>query len=117
MRVEIEDMLFREFQKITSPLGVGDVVASEAAQRCIAALPDTVQPLEWEAGQFKCNDRQIYTSRAFSPFGTYYAFERIWHGPAIVVAHGLDESDCQKRASDDYTRRILSAFGITEGEM
>lgn len=78
----------------------------------IAALPDRVQ-LEWKVGQFKCNDGLIYTSRAFSPFGTYYAYERTWYGPGIVVAHGSDESDCQQRANADYTRRILSAFGIT----
>ena len=76
----------------------------------IAALPDMVQPLVWD----------IHYSReqigATGLFGEVYVtrFGGEWFHKGECFAEDVDAAKAAAQA--DYTRRILSAFGITEGE-
>ena len=92
--------------------------SEEAADAIIAALPDMVQPLVWEEheGGFWAEEFRIYNLEhprrdvwrlIQADFGTQYRSD-------FGGKHGYKQA--MNLANLIRTRRILSAFGITEGE-
>jgi hypothetical protein len=87
----------------------------ETADAIIAALPDMVQPLVWirGAGCWRVKDEDGATLyEAYGGNGTTLCAH--WRRADVgrnIPAENL--GDAKAAAQADYTRRILSAFGIT----
>lgn len=84
------------------------------ADAIIAALPDMVQPLVWMEGG---SDSFMHDADFVDTTQTYQIQEGLFWYAAEVQGVPCGSNDAAKAAAQaDYTRRILSAFGITEGE-
>ena len=94
--------------------------ALKAADAIIADLPEMVEPLEWFIGSHRSNDGD---HEAQTMLGTYSCRQMrcgrwsLWKSERWLVEELFPTVEGAKAtAKADYTRRILSAFGVKEGE-
>lgn len=97
------------------PSYIGDdvefIVGYDGADAIIAALPECIQPLKWEEAMESANP-SYSPNVATTPFGDYHANDHaFWLG--YEHATRCEGREAAKDAAQaDYSRRILSAFGI-----
>lgn len=119
MRNELTEVIRRT--QLKHPIGASPEIYADSI---IAALPDMVQLEWWEP----CKSNN-YTHGAKTIFGTYYvgqcggrsnAHAEFFHESGDIEQFlGPDRGsviEAQQDARRHYAGRILSAFGITEGE-